>query len=50
MCVYIYIYMETMLAEAILADLRARAAPVGWCKCEGCATKKASVCFLVALS
>ena len=32
--------METMSAETMLADLRARAARVSWCKCTGCTTKK----------
>ena len=31
---------ETMLAEAMLADLRVQAARVCWCKCTGCTTKK----------
>ena len=35
---------ETMLAETMLADLRARAARVCWCKCTGCTTKKMQLC------
>ena len=35
--------METMIAETMLADLRARAARVCWCKCTGCFTQKASM-------
>ena len=34
---------ETMLAETMLANLRARAARVCWCKCTGCTTKKTTV-------
>ena len=32
---------ETMLAEAMLADLRTRAARVCRCRCAGCTTRKA---------
>ena len=32
--------METLLAETMLADLRARAARVCWCKRTGCTTRK----------
>ena len=41
---------ETMLAETMLADFRARAARVCRCKCMGCTTRKIQPCFLVALS
>ena len=39
--------METVLAETMLADLRARAALVCWCKCTCCTTRKLLSCFLV---
>ena len=33
---------ETVLAETMLADSRERTAPVRWCACTGCTTKKYS--------
>ena len=35
-----------MLPEAMLTDLRARAARVRWCECTGCTTKKVQRSFL----
>ena len=47
---YIYIYICNMLAETMLADLRARAARVCWCECTGCTYRNIQVFLLVALS
>ena len=40
--------METVLAETMLTDLRARAAPARWCKCTGCTTRE--ICHHVLLA